>query len=126
RPWTTPLALGAVVLVAAALVFSRKTAGASALMPGVIGMTLVLGSALLRISSARGWSIPRALAHVSWTALAGALLWAALAPLPDHWFVTLCRVVGLAGVLVAALGPFVARRPASEPTPLESPGSGRL
>lgn len=104
---TTGLVLG-VLFVAGLLVVSRKTAGAAALVPGVVGVTLVLGSGLLRLAPREpGAAVgPRAaglLAHLGWTALAAALVWAAVDPLPSHPFVLLCTVVGFAVVLGAGL-----------------------
>lgn len=119
-------AVVAMVLVASALVVSRKTMGASALMPGVIGMTVVLSSALGRISSGSRPSIPSTLAHLTWTALGLVLVWSAVAPLPDHWMVTLCRWLGVGGVLTAGVGILVGRASSEGDDTLESPGSGRL
>lgn len=106
--WRPMIAMAVVLGVAALLVLSRKTAGAAALVPGVVGITLVLGSGLVRLAARPG--APRTglgallgvAAHLGWTALGGALVWAAVDPLPSHPFVTLCAVVGL--VVVAAAG----------------------
>jgi hypothetical protein len=63
-----------VVVLAAALGVSRKTAGGVALIPAATGVALVLGSALRRIASRGVW--PRA--HVSLVAIAVHLCWVAL------------------------------------------------
>lgn len=123
RPLRLAAAVGIMVLVAAALVVSRKTAGASALMPGVIGMTLVLGSALTRISSPGRPSISSTLVHLGWVAGGLALVLAAVAPLPSHWFVTLCTAAGVIGVLAAGLIPLLDRRSTPVTTTLENAGS---
>jgi hypothetical protein len=112
-PLVRTLALAAVLVVAAFLVVSRKTAGAAALVPGVVGITLVLGSGLGRLVPTQeiGPWLGRG-AHLGWTALGAALVWAAVEPLPSHPFVTLCTVLGLGVVLAAGLaGVWVGRRP---------------
>lgn len=126
----------AVLVVAALLVVSRKTAGAAALVPGVVGMTLVLGSGLLRLVP-RDPGVPAgpawlgALAHLGWTAVGAALVWAAVDPLPAHPFVLLCTGLGLAGVLAAGLaglfGGGTEPKVPPEPDPaLERRGKARL
>ncbi|MCH9684489.1 MAG: hypothetical protein K0V04_23845, partial [Deltaproteobacteria bacterium] len=95
------------VVVAAALVLSRKTAGGAALMPGVVGMTLVFGSGLARIPADGRWSVNSGVIHLLWTAMAGLLLWAAVDPLPPHSFVTLCTWLGAAVVAAAGVAPWL-------------------
>jgi hypothetical protein len=103
------------------------------LVPGVVGTTLVLGSALLRLvpppsagSGTSGRSLAW-LAPLAWAVLGAALVWAAVDPLPSHPFVTLCTVVGLLGVIAAgAAGAAGAgARPDPDPT-LERRGTRRL
>jgi hypothetical protein len=101
-PWRTALAMAVVLGVAALLVVSRKTAGAAALVPGVVGITLVLGSGLVRLVPPRAAPILSLAAHLGWTGLGAALVWAAVDPLPSHPFVTLCTVLGL--LVVAGVG----------------------
>jgi hypothetical protein len=138
-PGRTIMVVLGVLAVAALLVVSRKTAGAAALVPGVVGMTLVLGSGLVRLAPrglgtlpmGRSGSLWGSVAHLAWTAVGAALVWAAVDPLPTQAFVTLCTVVGLATVLAAGLagllgGGVAGRgRPDSDPT-LERRGVGRL
>ncbi|MCX4245979.1 hypothetical protein [Paraliomyxa miuraensis] len=129
--------LGCVVAIAAGLVVSRKTAGAAALVPGMVGMALVLGSGLSRLatrapSSKGAGAMGRAvrlgwLPHLGWTALGAALVWAAVEPLPAHPFVTLCTVAGLMIVIGAGVASAFVGRPRPDPDPtLERHGGGRL
>ncbi len=125
--WVRIGAAVATLAVACALVVSRKTVGGSALVPGVVGMTLVLGSALPWISARRAAGGLSLVAHVGWAALGGALVWAAVDPLPQHPFVTLCTVAGLLAVVAAAVPPLLRQSPRTSSTsPLEHDGSGRL
>ena len=135
-PGGTALVVVATLVVANLLVVSRKTAGAAALVPGVVGTTLVLGSALLRLapsssggsggSGAAGRSLAW-LAPLGWAVLGAALVWAAVDPLPSHPFVTLCTAFGLLAVIAAgAAGAAGAgARPDPDPT-LERRGARRL
>jgi hypothetical protein len=132
-PRRTALVMAAVLGLAAALVVSRKTAGAAALVPGVVGVTLVLGSGLLRLVSPRsGSSHPLRshldrLAHLGWTAVGAVLVWAGLDPLPPSTFATLCEVVGLSIVVLAGLASAGGAGPGPDPDPaLERRGAGRL
>jgi hypothetical protein len=135
-PGRTALAVLATLGAASLLVVSRKTAGAAALVPGVVGTTLVLGSALLRLappSAGSGASGGRSLAWLAplgWAVLGAALVWAAVDPLPSHPFVTLCTALGLLAVIAAgaagAAGPAGgSARPDPDPT-LERRGTRRL
>lgn len=99
--WGIALALCTALAIAAALVMSRKTHGAAALIPGVIGLTLVLGSTLSRLGAPRSW--PRLLVHLAWMALGAALVWAGTAPLPTSPVVTLYTALGLGLVLATGL-----------------------
>ena len=107
------LAVGvlAVVLVAAALVVSRKTAGASALVPGAIGLTLVLQSGLACLRGAGTLRWPGRLTHVAWVGLA---VWLVLSPWSEdgaiHPFVLLCTIVGLLAALSGAALAWLPRR----------------
>ena len=102
------LVLLVVLGVAAALVVSRKTAGAAALVPAVVGVTLVLGGGLSRLAARSDDPFPGgllggvarlgAIAPLGWMAVGAALVWAAVDPLPSQWFVTLCTVLGLLAV----------------------------
>lgn len=109
----------AILGIAAALVVSRKTAGAAALMPGVVGMTLVFGSALARISRrADRRAIPGLLVHLLWTVAAGALVWASIAPLAtEHWFVIGTAILGFVAVFAAGVSPLLVRPSAGKLDP---------
>ncbi|MEM9458295.1 MAG: hypothetical protein AAGF11_29230 [Myxococcota bacterium] len=128
RPWGVGALLGVLVLAAAAaLVISRKTAGAVALVPGVIGLTLVLGSSMQQIADAGARSWPGRLVHLGWVALGVALVVASVEPLVTNTFVIAYAVVGLGGVvLVGGIGLLVSRRISDDPDPLERQGTGRL
>lgn len=121
-PADTLLALLGVLGGAAALVVSRKTAGAAALVPAVVGVTLVLGGGLSRLAdrsdgSSRGAALG-VIAPLGWMAVGAALVWAAVDPLPSQWFVTLCTVLGLLAVgaagFAAAAGARVRARSRSD------------
>jgi hypothetical protein len=132
RPGPSPSVLTATLVmgglaVAAGLVVSRSTAGAATLIPGVIGVTLVLVSGVLRMGGARAPKILGGIVHLGWIALGIALVWWSTEALPDHRFVTLCRVVGWIGIVAAGL--LTLRGPAGspdDPKPLERDGAGRL
>lgn len=128
RPWGGRALLGVAVLaVAAALVISRKTAGAAALVPGVIGLTLVFGSSMQQIADAGTRSWGGRLVHVGWAALGVALVGASVEPLVTNAFVVTYTVAGLGGVaLVAGAGLVTSGRASDEPDPLERQGTGRL
>jgi hypothetical protein len=102
--------------VAAALVVSRKTDGAAALMPAAMAAIFVLGSGLSLVArlradpSARG---PRAL-HALGIAAAVWLAYASTADLPAHAFVVLCSAVGLL-TLLGGLALLSTPRPPSRP-----------
>ncbi|MCA9712316.1 MAG: hypothetical protein KDK70_41150, partial [Myxococcales bacterium] len=117
----------AALAVAAALVVSRKTAGAAALMPGVIGLTFVLGGGLLRISGVAPRGRLGLVLHLAGVALALALLWLGARELPIHPFLTACLAVGALAVLAAGLttAPGAAVAP-DDPNRLERDGAGRL
>jgi hypothetical protein len=92
------LLVAAMVLVPAAfLVVSRKTEGASTLVPGAIAMAAVLASGLsLIVQRRRPGAAWRGVAHVAWTLLATALLLETLRGVPEpSMFLLLCVVVGL-------------------------------
>lgn len=101
--WVTPAAIATGLAIAAAFVVSRKTSGAAALMPTVVGMTLVLGSSLVRISRP-GKSTPLSLViHLTWSALGVALAWLAVAPHRSEPLVMVYAGVGVAVMLTAAV-----------------------
>lgn len=125
------LVLSMVLAVAALLVVSRKTAGAAALVPGVVGVTLVFGGGLLRLADRPGDpSLGATLgvaAQLGWMAVGAALVWAAVDPLPSHPFVTLCTVLGLLAVVAAGVAGAAPGRARPNPDPaLERRGVGRL
>ncbi len=88
--------------LAAALVVSRKTLGAAALVPGVIGVSVVVSSSVLRLGGVRGGWVGL-VAHLGWIALGLNLVWLGTADLPLHPFVTVCTAAGLGAVLLAGL-----------------------
>lgn len=97
RSWAVALAL----LAAAALVMSRKTEGASTLLPGAITLSVLLGSSVAMLARApQEASAGRAglalLGHLVWTTVAvlGVLASAAAAPVL-HPFVIACAGLGL-------------------------------
>jgi hypothetical protein len=90
------MAVGLAVLLAAFLVVSRKTEGATALVPGAIGLMILLASYVHTLSRAGrpGWGIV-ATAHVVWTGVALVLLFQGIATVDSrHTFVMLCAAVG--------------------------------
>lgn len=117
--WGRRLGTLGVLAVSAALVVSRKTDGAAALVPAAMATIFVLGSGLSLVASrgaapatrpfAHGsghgsghesgharWQLGwRGVWHVAWVAFGIVLVWRSLAGLPAHEFVTLCRVVAL-------------------------------
>jgi len=139
------IAMVVVLVVAALLVVSRKTAGAAALVPAVVGATLVLGGSLLRLASpptgpeaphgrSHGRSLGRSvgrslgwLAPIGWATLGAGLVGAAVDPLPSHPFVVLYTVLGLLAVIAAGAAGAVGAgaRPDPDPT-LERRGARRL
>lgn len=111
--------LAGLVLVAAALVVSRKTEGAATLVPGAIGLCLVLQSGLaclarVRLGGARATAV---LVHVAWTALGMALVVESfrMAEAP-HPFVLLTTAAGLSAALAGlSLAVSTRRRGGSPP-----------
>ncbi len=92
-----------ILALSASMVISRKTAGGAALMPAVTGLTLVLGSGLLRICGTSWRGMPGRLVHLAWAAVGLALVWLSTAILPPSAFVTAYTTVGLIGVVAVAV-----------------------
>ena len=100
RQW---LVASLILVPAAFLVVSRKTEGASALVPGAIAMSAVLSSALcLVVQRRRGGASWRGTGHVVWTLIATLLMVETLRAAPTlSAFLLLCVIAGL---LALALG----------------------
>lgn len=110
------LTLTAVAVFAAALIVSRKTLGGAALIPGAVGLLLVLSSTWLLqhraapSSGVRWWGA--ALAHLGWVAVAVVMLLASMQRAETgHPFVLLCGALGLVAALAA-----LSVRPPSPPS----------
>jgi hypothetical protein len=107
-----------VVALCCALVVSRKTDGAAALMPVAMAALGVLSSGLWLSSGPP--AVWRTASHVAVVGLALAISLRTLADLPSHLFVTLCTIVAVA-TLLAGLS-FVLRDASAAQTPSEPPG----
>ena len=110
------LTLTAVAVFAAALIVSRKTLGGAALVPGAVGLLLVLSSTWLLqhraapSSRARWWRAE--VAHLGWVGLAVVMVLASMQRAETgHPFVLLCAALGLLAALAA-----IAVRPPSPPS----------
>jgi hypothetical protein len=90
------------LVVAAALVVSRKTLGAATLVPGAFGIGIVLGSGLATLARRDRPRVREILEHGGSVALAVALVWsgATHAPAPEHPFVWLTTLAGLAAAIL--------------------------
>jgi hypothetical protein len=96
-----------VALAAAAIVVSRKTLGGAALMPGAIGLTLVLHGGLQVLSARpRRFALPLLVGSVL---VALVCIWHGAASVDPHPFVLLCAVAGGLAALAGLALPILAR-----------------
>lgn len=115
----------AAVVLAVALGVSRKTAGGVALLPAALGVALVLGSTLRRISAQGPWTRPHVplvaiVIHLAWVAIGLVLVvgaWPSEGGDPVRW-----AYFGLA--FVAAALPLAACLPDRAPRAARSDGAG--
>jgi hypothetical protein len=99
------LAVLALAASAAAVIVSRKTFGGAALVPGAIGLTLVLQGGL-SVCRGRRFAV---LLLPGWAALALGCVGYAAASLDPHPFVFLCVLAGSLATLASLALPFLSR-----------------